>query len=109
MLGSKGVGELGICGAAVANAVYNACGVRMRDYPITVDKLLPHLARLRPLKMANMPYESMGYTHRQFVWRRLAWAHPAGMPVVSLTRWTSTKCPSMSISFRQQGSWVSFQ
>lgn len=39
---AKGVGELGICGvgAAVANAVYNACGVRVRDYPITVDKLL---------------------------------------------------------------------
>lgn len=45
-LGSKGVGELGICGAgaAVANAVYNACGVRVRDYPITLDKILPHLA-----------------------------------------------------------------
>ncbi len=39
---AKGVGELGICGvgAAIANAVYNACGVRVRDYPITVDKLL---------------------------------------------------------------------
>ncbi|GGP24381.1 xanthine dehydrogenase family protein molybdopterin-binding subunit [Silvimonas amylolytica] len=41
----KGIGELGICGAgaAVANAVYNACGVRVRDYPVTLDKLLPHL------------------------------------------------------------------
>jgi xanthine dehydrogenase YagR molybdenum-binding subunit len=41
-LGSKGVGELGICGAgaAVANAVYNACGVRVRDLPITPDKIL---------------------------------------------------------------------
>ncbi len=39
---AMGVGELGICGAAaaVANAVYNATGVRVRDYPITVDKLL---------------------------------------------------------------------
>ena len=38
----KGVGELGICGAgaAVANAVYNACGVRMREFPLTVDKVL---------------------------------------------------------------------
>jgi xanthine dehydrogenase YagR molybdenum-binding subunit len=46
-LGAKGVGELGICGAgaAVANAVYNATGVRVRDYPITLDKLLPHLPR----------------------------------------------------------------
>ena len=39
---AKGAGELGICGvgAAVANAVYNACGVRVREYPITVDKVL---------------------------------------------------------------------
>jgi xanthine dehydrogenase YagR molybdenum-binding subunit len=38
----KGVGELGICGAgaAVANAVYNATGVRIRDYPLTLDKLM---------------------------------------------------------------------
>ncbi|GKS89553.1 aldehyde oxidoreductase molybdenum-binding subunit PaoC [Acidovorax sp. SUPP2539] len=42
---AKGVGELGLCGvgAAVANAVYNATGARVRDYPITLDKLLPHL------------------------------------------------------------------
>src|ERR1700682_5836623 len=41
-LKSKGVGELGICGAggALANAIYNACGARVRDYPITLDKLL---------------------------------------------------------------------
>jgi xanthine dehydrogenase YagR molybdenum-binding subunit len=44
-LKSKGVGELGICGAgaALANAVYNACGVRVRDYPITLDKVLAGL------------------------------------------------------------------
>ena len=42
---AKGVGELGICGvgAAVANAVYNATGIRVRDYPVTLDKLIPHL------------------------------------------------------------------
>ncbi|MGN5374134.1 MAG: xanthine dehydrogenase [Sphingomonas hengshuiensis] len=42
---AKGVGELGICGvgAAVANAVYNATGVRVRDYPITLDKVLAGL------------------------------------------------------------------
>lgn len=42
---AKGVGELGLCGvaAAVANAVYNATGVRVRDYPVTLDKLLPGL------------------------------------------------------------------
>lgn len=44
-LKAKGVGELGICGvaAAVANAIYNATGVRVRDYPVTLDKLLPGL------------------------------------------------------------------
>jgi xanthine dehydrogenase YagR molybdenum-binding subunit len=44
-LKAKGVGELGISGAAaaVANAIYNATGVRVRDYPITLDKLLEKL------------------------------------------------------------------
>ena len=42
---AKGVGELGICGvgAAVANAIYNATGIRVRGYPITLDKLIPQL------------------------------------------------------------------
>jgi xanthine dehydrogenase YagR molybdenum-binding subunit len=42
---AKGVAELGICGvaAAVANAIYNAAGVRVRDYPITLDKLLKRM------------------------------------------------------------------
>ena len=42
---AKGVGELGICGVggAVANAIYNATGVRVRDYPITLDKLLERM------------------------------------------------------------------
>jgi len=41
-LKAKGVGELGISGvaAAIANAVYNATGVRVREYPVTLDKLL---------------------------------------------------------------------
>ena len=45
---AKGVGELGICGvgAAVANAAYNATGVRIRDYPLTLDKHLDRLPRL---------------------------------------------------------------
>ncbi|MBV1691465.1 xanthine dehydrogenase family protein molybdopterin-binding subunit [Novosphingobium sp. G106] len=45
---AKGVGELGICGvgAAIANAIYNATGVRVRDYPITLDK---HLEKLPPI------------------------------------------------------------
>ena len=42
---AKGVGELGLSGAAAAisNAVYNATGVRVRDYPVTLDKLLDRL------------------------------------------------------------------
>lgn len=42
---AKGVGELGLCGvgAAVANAIHNATGVRVRDYPITLDKLIDRL------------------------------------------------------------------
>ena len=42
-LGIKGVGEIGIVGvaAAIANAVYHATGKRVRDLPITLDKLCP--------------------------------------------------------------------
>lgn len=42
---AKGVGELGLCGvsAAIANAIYNATGVRLRHYPMTLDKLLSGL------------------------------------------------------------------
>jgi xanthine dehydrogenase YagR molybdenum-binding subunit len=45
---AKGVGELGICGvgAAVANAIYNATGIRVRDYPITLDKLIDQLPEI---------------------------------------------------------------
>jgi len=41
-LGTKGVGEIGIVGvaAAVANAVYHATGKRVRDLPITLDKVV---------------------------------------------------------------------
>ena len=45
---AKGVGELGLCGvgAAVANAIYNATGVRVRDYPVTLDKMLARMPAL---------------------------------------------------------------
>jgi len=54
---AKGVGELGICGAgaAVANAIYNATGVRIRSYPLTLDKILARLepARALPPRLAD--------------------------------------------------------
>jgi len=42
-MGAKGIGEIGIVGtaAAIANAVYHATGIRVRDLPITLEKLLP--------------------------------------------------------------------
>jgi xanthine dehydrogenase YagR molybdenum-binding subunit len=45
---AKGVAELGICGvgAAVSNAIYNATGVRVREYPITLDKLLARMPKI---------------------------------------------------------------
>jgi xanthine dehydrogenase YagR molybdenum-binding subunit len=41
-IGAKGMGEIALIGmaAAVANAVYNATGKRVRDLPITPDKLI---------------------------------------------------------------------
>jgi xanthine dehydrogenase YagR molybdenum-binding subunit len=41
-LGARGIGEIGITGvaAAIANAVFHATGKRVRDLPITLDKLL---------------------------------------------------------------------
>ncbi len=48
-IGAKGMGEIALIGmaGAVANAVYNATGIRVRDLPITPDKMLgalPHVA-----------------------------------------------------------------
>jgi xanthine dehydrogenase YagR molybdenum-binding subunit len=51
---AKGVGELGLCGvsAAIANAIYNASGVRVRHYPITLDKLIGGLPQLADISDA---------------------------------------------------------
>jgi xanthine dehydrogenase YagR molybdenum-binding subunit len=48
-VGIKGIGEIGIVGtaAAIANAVYHATGVRVRDLPVRLDKLLTPTADLR--------------------------------------------------------------
>ncbi|SES31306.1 aldehyde oxidoreductase molybdenum-binding subunit PaoC [Rhizobium sp. NFR03] len=45
---AKGVGELGLCGvaAAINNAVYNATGIRVRNYPVTLDKLIGALPQI---------------------------------------------------------------
>jgi len=39
---AKGIGELGMCGGAgaIANAIYNACGARVLDFPMTPDRVL---------------------------------------------------------------------
>ena len=46
-IGSKGIGEIGIVGspAAIVNAVWHATGIRVRDLPVRLDKLLPELSR----------------------------------------------------------------
>jgi xanthine dehydrogenase YagR molybdenum-binding subunit len=43
--GVKGVGEIGVCGsgAAIANAIFNATGVRVREFPVTLEKVLSGL------------------------------------------------------------------
>jgi xanthine dehydrogenase YagR molybdenum-binding subunit len=48
-MGAKGIGEIGIVGtaAAVANAVHHATGIRVRDLPITPDKLVEALGETR--------------------------------------------------------------
>ena len=40
--GVKGLGEIGVggSGAAIANAIFNATGVRVREFPVTVEKVL---------------------------------------------------------------------
>ena len=45
VMGAKGIGEIGIVGtaAAVSNAVWHATGVRVRELPVTLDRLLPGL------------------------------------------------------------------
>ena len=42
---AKGIGELGMCGgaAAISNAIYNACGARLFDFPMTPDRVLAGL------------------------------------------------------------------
>ncbi|MDI5974864.1 xanthine dehydrogenase family protein molybdopterin-binding subunit [Amycolatopsis magusensis] len=49
-MGAKGIGEIGIVGtaAAVVNAVHRATGVRVRELPVTLDKLLPGLSSPGP-------------------------------------------------------------
>jgi xanthine dehydrogenase YagR molybdenum-binding subunit len=52
-IGARGIGEIGITGtpAAIANATFNATGKRIRNFPITVDKLIQYdLERAKPLQ-----------------------------------------------------------
>ena len=65
-LGIKGVGELGVCGtcAAVENAVFNATGIRVRDCPITLDKLLPRLSPVALVSAGENPCRSWVFCSR---------------------------------------------
>ena len=53
---SKGIGELGICGAGacIATAVYNATGIRIRDFPLTLDKVLDAWGDASPLQRSSI-------------------------------------------------------
>src|SRR4029078_4250098 len=59
-LGVQGLGEIGIVGvaAAIANAVYHATGKRVRDLPITLDKLEREYARTMCRRVAQLNSES---------------------------------------------------
>jgi hypothetical protein len=71
-LKSKGIGELGICGAgaSIANVIHNACGARIPDFPITLDKLLSSLpvralaAQNRRAADADCKWWQSGHTAR---------------------------------------------
>ncbi len=79
--GAKGIGEIPIVppAPAVANAVYDAVGIRIRDLPITPDKVLSALAEQRGRRVAVAP-----------VWKRphlwyisgMRWAYPRGIKFV---------------------------
>jgi xanthine dehydrogenase YagR molybdenum-binding subunit len=54
-LGARGIGEIGVTGtpAAIANAVYNATGRRVREFPIRPEKLLPVKPDLPAISMSG--------------------------------------------------------
>ena len=56
-LGIKGIGEIGIVGvaAAIANAIYHATGKRVRDLPITIDKLRRLLEKTQACRASSSP------------------------------------------------------
>jgi hypothetical protein len=74
-LGIKGVGELGVCGtcAAVENAVFNATGIRVRDCPITLDKLLPRLSPVALVSAGENPCRSWVFTALDLIGPTTAW------------------------------------
>ena len=79
--GAKGLGEIGLVPtpAAVANAVAHATGIRVRELPITPDKLLPHL---RPPAQTGSPMKRPSRWRAAAV-RRL---YPRGL-LYALDRW----------------------
>jgi CO/xanthine dehydrogenase Mo-binding subunit len=55
-INAKGIGEVGLigAGAAIANAIYNALGVRVRDYPITPDKVLRAMGKVGSVRTVSL-------------------------------------------------------
>jgi xanthine dehydrogenase YagR molybdenum-binding subunit len=55
-LGTKGLGEIRIVGvaAAIANAVYNATAIRVREFPVTLDKILVSANTTNTLQMRDL-------------------------------------------------------
>jgi xanthine dehydrogenase YagR molybdenum-binding subunit len=85
-IGAKGVGEIGITGvaAAIANAVFHATGKRVRDLPITLDKLALNRPRGRPHRRSS-PVRATFAAGRRPPRRRRAPPRPAGSPARTMT------------------------
>ena len=100
-LKSKGVGELGICGAggSIANAIYNACGVRVRDYPITLDKLN---SRITGAGMKDLPKGAWCWTRPGSDEPESSWVD--GVPVMDMKvqDWSSTALNPVGLIIQQK-------
>ena len=100
-LGIKGVGEIGIVGvaAAIANAVYHATGKRVRDLPITLDKLRRSILRRCGRRLALLPLPHHDHPHRLVVDVRVRHRRALDVKPVALERILRTCSPPTQASF----------